>query len=723
MECLFKFLTDLPLMGRIISNEKPDECMKKPLLLSSFFLSPFALFSQEIPFGVERPLYWLEAKQEGNQVILNENISQKKLLSKAIAQAKKTNNFISFPLETKDYLSFPLSQETAERYSIFIVYEPDNAQIEQNLWTLSKVNSQEALMIATNQRLADYTGEQFRSYPEKLNAEKVKIHYYQHYKKLENKSQKQEGKSNSSLPSTDHQKLKTNNYQLNIGQKIGSIPSQGFTGKISEVLIYDRVLSTIEMQQVASYLAMKYGVSLHQNHYKNYYNPSGEKIWDYENHKEFNQNITGLGRFEKGHLSQSQSKNSNDEQVVGMRFSSKENQEIPNETAVFWSDNGGGLTIKNQKEGQPKGIDRIWQLDLSNKNATPLDWYFNPKSISRQTLAEGSQPRTERPQYYWLISDVSGMGSFAPEQTTYMRLNKIEEPLTTEVQDVLSAVGNQPRTKNQQALTNNNQPSTSSLHYTIWQAPEMFAHLAIEQGKCQSEELGTLQFNVIGGEAPYQIRVKNTEGQFADQVWEEHQNKGIKELKLKSGRYVYEIKDRQNRTYQQELYLTDADAPNPQINAEYILGKDPMVLDMEQQLPKGDYQYEWYHNERLISQNPRLLLTQSGDYMLRIRNGVGCHSVAQFKVFDTLSNFSESKVVLYPNPSTDGHFRLMASFPKTTSGTLNIYDMAGRLLQTRSFYNLNAWDYEGKLDTTGVYLLHLKTTLGEHTYKLKVSKE
>lgn len=324
MEWHFKFLTDLALMGRIISNEKPDESMKKPLLLSSFFLSPFALFSQEIPFGVERPLYWLEAKQEGNQVILNENISQKKLLSKAIAQAKKTNNFPSFPLETKDYLSFSLSQETAERYSIFMVYEPDNAQIEQNLWTLSKVNSQEALMIATNQRLADYTGEQFRSYPEKLNAEKVKIHYYQHYKKLENKSQKEKVETPS-----------TNNYTLNLGQKIGSIPSESFTGKISEVLIYDRVLSTIEMQQVASYLAMKYGVSLHQNHYKNYYNPSGEKIWDYEKHKEFNQNITGLGRFEKGNLSQSQSKNSNDEQVVGMRFSSKENQEIPNETAVF----------------------------------------------------------------------------------------------------------------------------------------------------------------------------------------------------------------------------------------------------------------------------------------------------------------------------------------------------------------------------------------------------
>lgn len=705
MEWHFKFLTDLALMGRIISNEKPDESMKKPLLLSSFFLSPFALFSQEIPFGVERPLYWLEAKQEGNQVILNENISQKKLLSKAIAQAKKTNNFPSFPLETKDYLSFSLSQETAERYSIFMVYEPDNAQIEQNLWTLSKVNSQEALMIATNQRLADYTGEQFRSYPEKLNAEKVKIHYYQHYKKLENKSQKEKVETPS-----------TNNYTLNLGQKIGSIPSESFTGKISEVLIYDRVLSTIEMQQVASYLAMKYGVSLHQNHYKNYYNPSGEKIWDYEKHKEFNQNITGLGRFDNGNLSQSQSKNSNDEQVVGMRFSSKENQEIPNETAVFWSDNGGGLAVKNQKEGQPKGIDRIWQLDSPNENATPLDWYFNPKSISRQASADDSQPRTERPQYYWLISDVSGTGNFAPEQTTYVRLNKIEEPSTTEVQDVLSAISNQPITKNQQSLTN-------SLHYTIWQAPEMFAHLAIEQGKCQSEELGKLQFNVIGGEAPYQIRVKSLEYNLSDQVWEENQNKGVKELKLKSGRYVYEIKDRQNRTYQQELYLTDADAPYPQINAEYILGKDPMVLDMEQQLPKGDYQYEWYHNERLISQNPRLLLTQSGDYMLRIRNGVGCHSVAQFRVFDSLAPFSESKLVLYPNPSTDGYFRLMASFPKTTSGTLNIYDMAGRLLQTRSFYNLNAWDYEGKLDTTGVYLLHLQTTLGEHSYKLKVSKE
>ena len=68
----------------------------------------------------------------------------------------------------------------------------------------------------------------------------------------------------------------------------------------------------MEMQQVASYLSIKYGVSLSQTEYKNYYNSRGEKIWNYTEHKEFNQNITAVGKDKEGEISQMANRNSNE---------------------------------------------------------------------------------------------------------------------------------------------------------------------------------------------------------------------------------------------------------------------------------------------------------------------------------------------------------------------------------------------------------------------------
>lgn len=645
---------------------------------------------ERYPAGLSTPLIWI--KGEGDKVI-------------------NSNAAFTFNEEHKGF-SWKLTPEQAEKYSLFIVYKNTDSK-EQILWNLSENKKQK--IIATTQRINDYTASQHRIYPQKLTREKVQIHYYQHYKKLSS-SERTESKARENILSVGNKENTTSfgeqeDFSLSIGNRLEGFPPITLTGDIAEILVYDRVLSTIEMQQVASYLAIKYGISLHQFQFRNYYNSEGNKIWDYHQHKAFNQNITAIGIDTNGNLSQFKSQNSNDEQVILMEILSKKISEIPENYFVFWSDNGGGLSIKKQKEGNPKGIGRVWQLDLPKNMEIPLKWYFNPNSLEKPSTEKSQEQEVnikEPKPYYWLISDISGRGDFRPENTTYTKLIGIEHNQVTAIEDILSTLYQKA---DRQSLT------TENLHYTIWQAPEMFAHLDIEQGKCQSSQEGKVYFNIIGGKAPYQIKLRNFEEKNSNWNWKTSESKGENPIHLNSGKYIYTITDAQNNEYSQEIYITDEDAPMPKLNKEYII-KAPIVLDPKKDLPNGNYSFEWYKNEKLISKNSTYLLNEKGDYELRMIDANGCKSSSKFSAYSADNAEINSSIVLYPNPSKDGHFSLMASFPKEVSGGLQIYSAEGRLIKEQYFYNEKQIHYTDYLPMAGVYFITIQTTLGRETKKL-----
>lgn len=660
-----------------------DNSMKKLsvkfLILIACILSPSLGVSQEkkVPFNVLSPVYWLKVEQEQDTVFLKDLIGGKVLDTAPFHLAKKLNQNISFPLRNTKGIALDFTWDMAQHFSIFVVYESSPSEKEQNIWFLN--NHQSPIVLATNHRLADVSEGQYRSYPQKITQEKTKIHHYQHYK---------------NIPKDSLQKGK---YTLNLGGLSNKVPSSPFSGYIAEVLVYDRVLSNTEMQQVNSYLAIKYGVSLHQNHYKNYYNSLGENIWDYQKHKRFNRNITGIGKDTLGVLEQFSGINSNDEQVMSMKIRPKNSKEIPDNYFVFWSDDAQDLVFEQQAEGRPKSLSRTWSLDYLPDENVGLDWGFHIQNIQEE------RPKGE---FYWLALDTSGQHLFTPATTRYIQLHK-----TSKHQDTL-------RLENFEQYLDSRM--RHPVHYSIWRAPGMFAHLDIEQGKCREEELGKVHFNMVGGVAPYSIKVKSMDQNISPQSWKEPQNKGMKTLKLPSGRYVYEITDNRGHAYQQEFYLTHSDAPKLKLNAEYIIGKEPIILDMSAQLPRGDYSYQWYYHNDLVSQNSSFLLNQAGNYELRIQNAMGCHYSFRFRAYRVAKEKPvETDIVLYPNPSA-GFFKFLSSFPKATSGVMSLYDLSGKLLYQQEFYNTSQYEYDGRIDAKGAYIIHLKTTLGEYSRKLIV---
>ena len=255
------------------------------------FLIVNAVFSQEkiVPGAVSEPYFWIKSKNTGDNYYWETLINNKEAKVSAKRHGGTTFNFnpsIVFDT-TQDSLIVPLGVESKRRQTIFMVYKVKDSLKEQFLWTIN--DPKKIISVGTNKRLVDLKKYSYQSYQEKIKPHKANIHFFQ-----QNVTD-----SVAKLSS------------LTIGQKskMEKLPPEDFKGSISEILIYNRVLSGLETQKAASYLAIKYGISLSQFDNKNYVNSLGNTIWDAEKHKGFTSSITAVGRDDASGLLQLKSNN------------------------------------------------------------------------------------------------------------------------------------------------------------------------------------------------------------------------------------------------------------------------------------------------------------------------------------------------------------------------------------------------------------------------------
>lgn len=637
------------------------------------------LVSSQRPFpaGVLDPWLWLSVAEDSlvsDRLLLRENISGDTLSSFSRSEARMLNGHWLFQLPefTRELVS-----ESQGGLSLFIVHR-DSAPLEESLlWRLS--SGVVPYLAGTTHRLASIKSGHYRRYPRALEDTSFKIHYYQNQTR---------GVSSASSP-----------IQFRLGGDDAMLPLRGFRGELAEVIVYPRVLSPMEKQQVSSYLGIKYGISLSQLEYKHYYNSLGEKIWDAREHRGFWEHITAVGYDKLGNLQQLSGQQANEIPVVSMNIRSLENTTLLGKPYfVFWSDNGGRLSFSKQGEGQPLGLERRWVLDNPNAPDFQLNWHFNPEAVSFHSEAEIRE--LSRPLYYWLVVDTSGHSTYALDSTQYVRLQPVKSK-------VLSSFGGWSRFK------------SPRVGYSLWAAPEMFAHLALTQGKCHSSvsSSGQVAFNIVGGERPYDVMLQSLEHPNLQYRWQGSNENGSFKQALKSGPYRYRVTDARHRVYEQEFYLSDSDAPKLELDSSYELSNgEAILLDLSSQL-KGENQYEWYYQGRLISTDSVVLLDQLGNYQVRVRNDQGCHRQVTFNI-SGVERPNSSRVLVYPNPSSDGYYQVSAHFPKQTSGQLTIYTLSGRELHREFFSSRLAYHYRGYLGHTGVYLVELQTALGRWNYKL-----
>ncbi|MDN5395359.1 MAG: T9SS type A sorting domain-containing protein, partial [Chryseobacterium sp.] len=176
-----------------------------------------------------------------------------------------------------------------------------------------------------------------------------------------------------------------------------------------------------ELNNIHSYLSIKYGISLEKG---KYYSSEEKVIWDPEKHGDFNYRPTGLGRDDGNELYQKQSMNTADQILaIGKNDINRTNAEnvsmLNNYEFIIWSDDNKELDFK--QDGNFNVLKRNWEINFVGPKTQNSDYkvrieksLLNPKSL---------------PSIYWMflkntfgeIRKIQGV-----EIDNYVFFNKIE---------------------------------------------------------------------------------------------------------------------------------------------------------------------------------------------------------------------------------------------------------------------------------------------------------
>ncbi|HRH67931.1 MAG TPA: T9SS type A sorting domain-containing protein [Flavobacteriales bacterium] len=216
--------------------------------------------------------------------------------------------------------------------------------------------------------------------------------------------------SNGTTVSTNTSAKSTTNLELRVGHTHGVYGFDG--GNIAEVLMYNADLTVGQRQQVWSYLALKYGITLN-NGSTNYLSSASSTVWSTGTNAGYNNNIFGIARDNTSGLHQRQSVSinaglqpviANSTTLVSLN-SSGTDIGTNNSFLIAGSDNGAttfstaitGLTGLNARLG------RIWKIqetgtvgtvtvawpetDASVRLVVSGDATFNGSDVSYATTA------------------------------------------------------------------------------------------------------------------------------------------------------------------------------------------------------------------------------------------------------------------------------------------------------------------------------------------------
>ncbi|WP_144895661.1 Ig-like domain-containing protein [Lutibacter sp. Hel_I_33_5] len=190
---------------------------------------------------------------------------------------------------------------------------------------------------------------------------------------------------------------------LNLGYSGFSTGGGAFPGDIQEVIWYNGSLNATQKQQVNSYLALKYGVTLNQNSAIDYLAGDGTtKSWDVlkTDGNTFIHDIAGIGRDDKASLNQKQSRSVNSDAQV----------------SIYLGDHLSGLKASNA-------------LNASTFSATNsfLTWSNNNLSIAPSITYETTSSGTDKPHRImprvWKVQETGTVGEVtvhAPEYFHYL---------------------------------------------------------------------------------------------------------------------------------------------------------------------------------------------------------------------------------------------------------------------------------------------------------------
>lgn len=565
-------------------------------------------------------------------------------------------------------LQVPLGARDLHDASYFTVYQSLDTTSEHAIWHIA--NGQQATLVLTTGRMADLLTHKYMNYTDLVPAQPKVNSYFQHKKR-------------DSLPPADQW------WNIGATPVAPALPVPAFKGLIAEIIAYPRVLSSRERLRVASYLSLKYGITLTEPG-ATYLNSAGQPVWDGYDYAAWHHDIAGICRDDSAGLNQPSACSSNAPGLMTMTTYGP----LSNNAYLLWGDNARPLTPAPKTAGLPLMLQKTWLMKPYG-GVTPFSTslIFDTRAVDAPLPA---QP------VYWLVIDPGGQGKFSTA-STFIRMDQLDE---------------QGRAYFDHLVWDSDGSGKDVWGMIV--ARDLLLVTDIDQPDCAGPASGGMHMKIIGGQAPYQLTVTGSNGFLASRQLTGNQN--TTDLTgLSFGKYFLAVTDAQGRMYKDSLYLNNADAPLPSsLSASYLLPPGgTLQLDAAENMPDG-LTWQWTGPGNFESLSPQVTITTPGLYSLTCSKD-GCGTEQDITVTGSHNN-ALYDVTVYPNPSPAA-FTARVNLDDPAAVTMSVYAQDGRLVAVQSGEGRSNYYFSGTLATAGVYELVFVSGLSATTKRIIITKE
>jgi gliding motility-associated-like protein len=204
--------------------------------------------------------------------------------------------------------------------------------------------------------------------------------------------------------------------------------TRSWNGPIAEIISFQNAHNAAQQNQVESYLAIKYGLTI--NH--DYFAGNGTTVWNKTANATYHNNVFGIGRSDCQGLHQRQAFSTNynvkfitlgNNSIIGATNASSVGNDIATDNAfVVLGDNNGNLLYSETLVGNYYPLNRKWKVSnvgmtVATKISVPA---FGNSAINALPNSAYQQYESET---VYLVVDTDGDGNFA--NATYMAMTKV----------------------------------------------------------------------------------------------------------------------------------------------------------------------------------------------------------------------------------------------------------------------------------------------------------
>lgn len=420
-----------------------------------------------------------------------------------------------------------------------------------------------------------------------------------------------------------------------------------------EILICNDCEGPLKRNQIETYLALKYGITL-QNKEK-YWSSKGEKIWDETYNPAFNHHIIGIAKDTYFGLEQLAT-TSNEE--MDIRWSqSKDQTKLKDQTFVLLGDNG------KDKEFDEKSnrLKRQWLAQNKGEFSVAVDLTVSIKpekevkyQLYTSTGIEIQHDLSDTLQLSFknLVLD--------KQTTTYLSIGKIKPFSINLLQDTLGINHSYKLVTNAQGIP----------PFYI-QAMDMTTDKA---------------YFFITEQSSFSL---------------EH---------LPTGTYAFTVRDSQEQQANIESVFLDFESSNwIEFSSNWTLhGREMLAIKPKLKNKSKQYGYRWYLEDKIISTAPVLRVNYPGEFRLEVTDVKGKYQRFNFSVHREIKTTSmlDEQWLVSPNPVKEGEeFTVHYLFESSKYVDFYIYTLEGKFIQRNKLGLIQGGAYTYQLTGKTTYLL------------------